>query len=546
MTVILAIFFFCEYVFSKPDNLTHTVTVRILDEKGQPSPARVRFTDLNSAYYAPEGHNPDFPVVNWAYKGGDRDNVMLDDGRRFAYTDGQFSISLPIGDISVEVVKGFAYRILTDTVTISEGTDRLDVKLERWFRFKDNNWYSGDVHTHFISPEMALLEMKAEDLNVCEILTTDVTTDQDWFQGSPDKVSEDKHIVYVNQEYREDRLGHIIFLKLKKLISPVTTMRQYQYPLNSAGCDEVHAQGGITVLAHFSQNQGFEWPLDVVTGKVDGLDFMDCILPFEPATSGMWYLIPDHQGNSGMRLWYRMLNCGFKMPVMAGTDKGSNRVTIGANRVYAYIDNSFNYDSWISALKEGRSFITNSPFLFLRINGKMPGDIIHLKQGEPLEIQTEVWCQFPLDRLEIIASGEVIAEQFISGKGEHNSLSVEYTPGKSCWITARAYESPLKYKKNGVSFSLNRFRGDGKTPFNRYYGTEAPEVSFAHTNPVYVTVDGKPIRSRIDAEYYAHFLENAVHYLRTEGTFPSEEAKQDVINQFKEGKQAFIDIAKDE
>ncbi|MFC1558769.1 CehA/McbA family metallohydrolase [candidate division KSB1 bacterium] len=538
--IFMLVIFLEERALSFSDAPQHKITVRILDENGTPTPARVRFSGLNSVYYAPDGHSADFPIVNWGEAGGD---VILDYDRRFAYIDGEFNISLPKASVVVEVVKGFTYRIVTDTVQITNQTETIDIQLERWFRFPDDNWFSGDNHIHFITPKTAVFQMKAEDLNVCDILTTDVTTDQSLFIGKPDPASEERQIVYVNQEYREDRLGHINLLNLKKLIMPVATMREHQHPLNLESYDEVHEQGGFAVLAHFSQNQGFEWPLGIVMNKVDAVELLGCILPFESATSGMWHLIPDHQGNNGLRLWYRILNCGFKITALGGTDLGSNRVNIGANRVYAYVEDEFTYENWIAALRAGRGFITNSPFLFLSVNDKMPGDSIHLKKGEEVNIKADVWCQFPLDRLEIIVNGEVVAEHFISPNREHSSLSLMYKPKESCWITARAYESPLPYKKRGVSFSRNRFRGYGPTLLNSYHGTEAPELAFAHTNPLYVTMEGKPIRSRKDAQYYAHFLENAMHYLRTQGVFASEDKKQEVLQQFEEGRQKFLDLS---
>ena len=80
--------------------------VRILDEKGKQTAARVRVTENDSVYIAPEGHTADFPFTN---HGGD---VILDNNRRFAYVDGVFSISLPVGvSVRIEVVKGFAYKI---------------------------------------------------------------------------------------------------------------------------------------------------------------------------------------------------------------------------------------------------------------------------------------------------------------------------------------------------------------------------------------------------------------------------------------------------
>src|SRR5687768_3455459 len=80
--------------------------VRILDEKGRETAARVRVTQNDSIYFAPDGHRTDFPFTNF---GGD---VILDNNRRFAYIDGQFSIQLPTASvIRIEIVKGFAYKI---------------------------------------------------------------------------------------------------------------------------------------------------------------------------------------------------------------------------------------------------------------------------------------------------------------------------------------------------------------------------------------------------------------------------------------------------
>jgi phage anti-repressor protein len=52
----------------------------------------------------------------------------------------------------------------------------------------------------------------------------------------------------------------------------------------------------------------------------------------------------------------------------------NNRVSVGANRVYAMVDGKFNYQSWIDALNKGRSFVSNSPFIFCRVNDKIAGD----------------------------------------------------------------------------------------------------------------------------------------------------------------------------
>ena len=533
----IAILFIIFYLNHRPvSEQTNTVFVRILDEYGHPTPVRVRFTGPDSIYYAPDYHAPDFPVSR---SSGD---VILDDQRRFAYVDGQFKIQLPSKEITYEVVKGFAYRIIKESVTISPGSDTINIQLKKWFEFPGNPWYSGDIHVHQIPPETALLETKAEDLNVCNILINDWTGDKSNFIGRPDPVSDSMHIIYFNQELREDRLGHTVLLNLKELIEPVTPQRKAQYPLNLSIYDKVHSQGGHLSWAHFVQRMGVEWSLAAVLGKINSVELLCNIMPF------LWAqrqadILPEWQANSGLDLWYRLLNCGLAVPITAGTDKSSNIVTVGANRVFGAVHGDFTYQAWIDALNEGRTFVSNSPFLFLTINGKEPGEKVHLKQGDSVVIKADVWSQMPLDRLEIIANGELIAEQTISPEQEYASLTLSYKPQKSVWIAARAYRFYAEEMERGINFSQPRSSGGGPTFFNMYYGTNLPETTFAHTSPLYLFLNNEPIRSQEDALYFVRHIENAIHWLQGYGAFPSDKAKNEVLEKFGEGRKEFLKLS---
>jgi hypothetical protein len=399
-----------------------------MDEKGIATAARVRVTQDDSIYIAPDGHESDFPFTNF---GGD---VILDNNRRFAYVDGAFTIHLPPRKkIRIEIVKGFAYKIYDRSLDVSNVDDSIDIRLEKWFEFPGKVWKSGDVHVHNINPGTALLEMKAEDLNVCNVLTSDFTTDQDNFRGSPEPFSDSLHLVYINQEYREDRLGHVNLLNLKKLIEPVKTGRNFQYPLNIKGIDEARVQGGHVSWAHFAAWPGLEGPLAIVLKKVHTVELLSTIEPFSEPTF-VADIVPDLRMNSGLRLWYRLLNCGLKIPATAGTDKMSNWVTVGANRVYALTEGDFNYQSWIDALERGATFISNSPFIFCSVGGKNPGDELHIQKNRSVRITAEVWTQFPIDRLEIIGNGQVIAEKIVGSNQMYTKLEIDFTPSESCWI----------------------------------------------------------------------------------------------------------------
>ena len=470
---------------------------------------------------------------------------MLDNDRRFAYVEEIFGIDLPEKEaIRFEVVKGFAYRFFDTTINISPETDTINIQLEKWFEFPaGHKWYSGDVHTHQIDSATALLAMKAEDLNVCNILISDFTDDQASFRGAPEPISDSLHIVYLNQEYRQDQLGHVNLLNLKKLIEPVKPIREFQYPLNIKAMDQAHAQGGHVSWAHFAAYPALEGPLAIVLKKVDAVELLCTIDPFEEPVF-VSDVVPDLRMNSGLRLWYRLLNCGLKIPASAGTDKMTNWQTVGANRVYASIKGKFNYQSWIDALNRGNSFITNSPMLFCTVNDKNPGEQINISKPGTVKIVAEVYSQLPVDRLEIIANGDVIAEKVIEKGQYHAKLEIEYNAGKSAWIAARTHQYNQKDMIRGVSFAKRRDVGGGPTLLNRYYGTLRPETAFAHTSPSYVIVGDKPIHSAKDAEYFIHYLENAISWLQKSGSFPSKEAKQEVLDAFKKGIEMYRELAK--
>ncbi|MDA0194481.1 MAG: CehA/McbA family metallohydrolase [Bacteroidetes bacterium] len=412
------------------------VTVRVLNENNQLTAARVRFTNLEGHYFAPENHQADFAITDATIPESEETGVVMDYERRFAYIDGEFDINLPTGLLRIEVLKGYSYKIYDDTLDISTLDGKLDIQLNKWFKPPEDNWYSGDVHVHYINPETALLEMKAEDLNVCNVLISDFTVDHKRFSGEIEPISEPEHIVYFGQEFREDRLGHVNLLNLKeRLIEPSKDAREYHYPLNMSASDEVHENGGHISWAHFAAWPGLEGPLAIVLKKIDAVELLCTIDPFhEPIFVSD--IVPEVRMNSGLRLWYRLLNCGIKIPATAGTDKMNNQVSVGANRVFAQVEKDFTYDNWIKALNDGKTFISNSPFLSFKIDGQGPGSQINASVGESHQITVEVWSQLPIDRLEIIVNGELLAEKSISWGESHAKLEIPYSPEKSVWIAA--------------------------------------------------------------------------------------------------------------
>ena len=266
---------------------------------------------------------------------------------------------------------------------------------------------------------------------------------------------------------------------------------------------------------------------------MDGLEIL-CVLEPRELPVFVKKLVPEMSANSGLRMWYRYLNCGYPLTATAGTDKMTTFVTVGANRVYAHVEGEFTYQSWIDGLKRGRTFVSNNPMLTFTVNGQQAGSALALRSGKDrvLQIHARAESQLPYDRLEIVRNGDVIASATPSGKLHQSEIHLEYPLRGSGWIAARALEDLHRYP----AVEFDRVHSAEGTLLSSLYGTRRPEKVFAHTSPVYAILDGKPIRSWDDAQYYIRYLEHAMDWLKQEARFASAEDRKSSIEAFQQGK----------
>jgi hypothetical protein len=515
------------------------VRCRIVEEpSGRAVPARIRLTDARGNDVVPLGHPAELDPK--AQQGDVRFQ-----SKRFAYVDGEFALDPKLLPLRYQVIRGYEYVIAEGRLSPGQPREGLiTIPLSRWSSLADKGWYSGDIHIHHISPKTCRLEMDAEDLNVANILTSDFTIDQHEFEGAVNANSSGSRLIYVNQEFRNDHLGHMCLLNLKRLIEPVKPMQPVHYPLHLRACDETHAQGGYVSWAHFPSWPGVESPLDVAMEKLDGLEILSVLDPRELPIF-MKQVVPELEANDGLRLWYRYLNCGFRLTATAGTDKMTTFVTVGANRVFARVEGEFTYQNWIDALKAGRTFVTNSPILDFTVNGRDPGATLRAdsKPAAVVRIRAAAESQLPYDRLEIVENGAVIAQATPSGRWHKAAIHLEHPVRQSCWLAARVCEDMDVYRGRGVDFKSIHVPSGAR--LSDYYGTRRPETVFAHSSPVYVIRDGKPIRSRQDAEYYVRYLDKAIHWLQTEAKFARPADKRASIEAFQQGRAVYAARAQD-
>jgi hypothetical protein len=456
---------------------------------GRPVAARVSLTSSNGQSFAPDD--------TWRYADDafDRGKGSFEYG--YFHTAGSSVVTVPPGRFTLEVSRGPEYRVAKSIVTISpHSTRRIRVVLERLVDMPAAGWYSGDLHVHMNyggayrnTPGQLAVQAQAEDLHLVENLIVNKegrVPDIGYFSGAPDPVSTASTLIVHDQEYHTSYWGHTGMLGLRRnIILPgyagyVNTAAASLYPTNAAVLDLAHAQSGVTGYVHpfdsypdprdSTKPLTHELPVDVALGKVDYYEALGFV---------------DDYGATA-KVWYQLLNCGFRLPAGAGTDAMANfaslRGPVGMNRVFVK-SGALEHRRWLAALKAGRSFATNGPLLGFTLGGKGLGDELLLPAGsQELTARVTLHSLVPIDHLEVVGNGEVVAKIPLSGDRTTISTTVKIPVRESGWYLLRA-------------------RADGPAyPILDAY-------PYATTSPIYVTVGGQPVRSRTDAEYFIAWID---------------------------------------
>ncbi|RPJ84071.1 MAG: hypothetical protein EHM18_12510, partial [Acidobacteria bacterium] len=184
---------------------------RILDEAGRPTPARLSFRSSEGRYIPPYGHRAEINTGWFQDYGAD-----LKVGRSsFAYLDGTFEAELPVGEVLVEITKGFEYSPVRQRLEIRPDTRSIDLILARWIDLRAKGWVTADTHVHFLSPSTALLESQAEGINLVNLMAAqlgDLFANVGDLPGGALASRDGEHLVWLGTENREHLLGHISLL----------------------------------------------------------------------------------------------------------------------------------------------------------------------------------------------------------------------------------------------------------------------------------------------------------------------------------------------
>jgi TolB protein len=465
--------------------------VTVVDGGGHPLAARVSVTRPDGRAYSPDD-------AWWhADEAFDRNERAFEYG--YFHTTGRTEVTVPAGTVRVEAWHGPEYRVGRQQVRVANGkTVTARLVLERLADLPAQGWWSGDLHVHMNyggtyrnTPEHLAFQARAEDLHVVENLVVNKEQripDIAYFRTDPDPASHPGFLLVHGQEYHTSYWGHVALLGLTdhyllpEYAGYPNTAAASLFPTNADVADLAHAQRALVGYVHpydvkpdpsdTTVALTHELPADVALGKVDYLEVMG---------------YSDHLITSA--IWYRLLNCGFRLPAGAGTDAFANFASLrgppGLVRVFVRAGMKLDHRGFLAGLKAGRSFVTNAPLIEFTLGGHEIGDQIQLPAAGRLTARVSVRSSVPIDHVELIGDGRVVATVPLSADRMSATGTVPLRVTRSGWYLARAWSERATL------------------PVLDLY-------PFGSTSPIYVRVGGKPVRSAGDAEFFVQWIDRMV------------------------------------
>ena len=377
----------------------------------------------------------------------------------YFFTDGTLSLKVPPGRCTVEVRKGYEFIPSHRTFELDPG-QVLDgtVTLSRWIDMAALGWYSGDTHIHFertgTNDDDLLTLTSARDIRYAFSLSMNTRgyslggAFESWHQahglGDGSVRSRGPYFLTSGQEYRTRTLGHVTILMAREYVPGAGHTRNTDRgPSLGVIGDQARELGGVIGLNHGGYAR-LEADSLALSGKMEFLELL------------------QFGGYRGLGLdgWYDFLNLGYRWPIVGASDYPATR-ELGDCLTYVRASRPPTPREFVEGLVRGESFATSGPMLRVTVDGKQPGESILAEGKTRLELQVEVRVSspvYPVRYVDLIRNGRVVSRDFAAQGRASWELSRRIKLSSSGWVAVRAYSDA---------------------------GTEA------HSNPVYVYLDGK-------------------------------------------------------
>jgi hypothetical protein len=388
---------------------TATVRISVIGPDGAPLPCRVHLYDASNAPVRPQ--SPALPF--W------KDHFVC---------DGSAELNVGGGEHRYEIERGPEWSAVGKKFGAKAGeVIRIEEKLARIADLAAEGWWSGETHVHRALTDVPLL-MRAEDLHVASVLTW--WNDSDEWQAAPPPAEpvtnfDGTRFFHLVGGEDERQGGALLFHNMKQPLAlahfPGKTR---EWPSSAKFLDDARNAG-----AFVEAEKPFWWDFPMWLAR--GVDAIG-IANNHQQRGGMmdaeaWgrardlveFPSPRGNGEYSQRLYYRALNCGLRIPPIAGSASGVLPNPVGYNRAYVHCDGALTWEKWWAGLRAGRVFVTNGPLLRVTANGQLPGAVLKSDGELRVKIEGRLDSRDPIAAIELVRNG--VVEKIHAARGNHDS-----------------------------------------------------------------------------------------------------------------------------
>jgi hypothetical protein len=420
-------------------------------------------------------------------------------------------LNVPRTKLRVEAFHGLETSLATREVDLTgKETGALAIPLTHFYDAAARGLKSGNTHLHLMKLTHQEMDRylrtvpQADGLDLVFIsLLRRIPDERDYItntltEGDLGRLSQAGVLFGNGEEHRHnfgtggEGFGHVMLLNILKLIQPVSVGSG----IMKEGTDGIPLQRGIR------------------TALEDGATVIWCHNTFGHEDIPNWVTGLVHAQNifdggehgTYEDTFYRYLNAGLRVPFSTGTDW----FIYDFSRVYVPYSGTLTSKQWLAELAAGKSYITNGVFLEFTADGKRIGDTIAAVAGQEVRIVGKAIGRNDFGKAELIHSGRVVHSVDSNAADGHFAASIDFK---------------LKVTEPGW-VALRIPRGGGQNEFGKEL--------FAHTSPIYITVNGRQIFRPDVARGLLSEMAASQEFIKSKAEFANDGEREAVLRVYRD------------
>lgn len=434
---------------------------------------------------------------------------------------GSHNFKLPRGVYSYTIEKGLEYRTVSGQFEIKRGAnDGVTVSVPRFANLGQRGWWSGDLMVQRRADDLPIL-VDANDLAFANLIAESnagLAIKPDFPKQAIKKVN-DRISIHQTGILDARAGGGLIWIRSPRLKLPepgsILPLRLHPDSLEKAD-KEKNGSSPIAILDHAS---AWDLPLLLADHRSNGDRGLNgiCIAgstlnshdksgkPKKISRKELRPFPADLPGDHPFEEWqskvyFHVLNCGFRIPPAALSNSGDSPNPTGYNRVYVHTGQEFSADKWLENFCAGRVVVTNGPVMNPLFNGVLPGETFQVGEGKSIDIEPTLTLSLKekAEYLEIIRNGLVAKKISLDEYAKARGRLPKVTFTESGWMLVRV-----------VISNKNSYR-------------------FAMSGPIYIEVGRKPVLKKESAKFFLDWVIERGKQLKASSSEESEHAFEQI------------------